>query len=227
MDSSLVYENILIALQVLLVVSVVLGANLCRDSSNENVQIYLNNHDNMGTTTISWNTFVSYSISQTWKSKMWKYVQCSQFCNKVRRLSFVQFKNSRIRIFKSASMIDPMQSNDSVHTKMPAINIFTSTSNLIEEKKNVHEKKKWILKNKNKKHSDLMASKYITILLVQNKVVRIEYNGLCADVGFCKDSESQFVWVGIRYAGNVELLQLYVVLVQNSVFVPMCPILQC
>ncbi|ETO01412.1 hypothetical protein RFI_36028 [Reticulomyxa filosa] len=128
MDSSLVYENVLIALKVLIVVSVVLSAKyVTKDSSNENVQIYLNNHDYMGTTTISLNTFVSYSLSQTWKSKMWKYIQCPQFCNNVRRLSLVQFKNSRIRIFKSTLMIDPMQSNENVYIKTLTMNIFTST----------------------------------------------------------------------------------------------------
>ncbi|ETO07382.1 hypothetical protein RFI_30009, partial [Reticulomyxa filosa] len=145
-----------------------------------------NNHDNMGTI-ISWNTFVSYSLSQTWKSKMWKYVQCRKFCNNVRIVSLVQFKNSRIRIFKITLMIDPMQSNEIVHTKTPSMNIFTSTPIMLPisytlifkskyRKKNIHEKKKRSLHGflKKQKHSDLAASKYIKILLAQNKVGRVE-----------------------------------------------------
>ncbi|ETN99232.1 hypothetical protein RFI_38249, partial [Reticulomyxa filosa] len=38
----------------------------------------------------------------------------------------------------------------------------------------------------------------------------VEDNGLCADVGLCKNSKSQFVLIVARYVGNVELLQLYV-----------------
>ncbi|ETO02381.1 hypothetical protein RFI_35056 [Reticulomyxa filosa] len=199
MGSSLVHENILTTLQILVVVPVVSSTKyVTRDSSKENVQIHSNNHDNMGTTTISLNMFVSYSIRHTRKSKIWKYVQSPQFCNNVKRVSLVQFKKSRIRIIKSTLMIDPMQSNE----------------NLMEEK-NMFMKKKGSLRIidfflKKQKHSDLVVSEYITILLMKNKVTSVEDNGLGADVGPCKNSKSQFVLVGTRYVGKVELLQLYV-----------------
>ncbi|ETN98370.1 hypothetical protein RFI_39140 [Reticulomyxa filosa] len=199
MDSSLVYENILTTLQILVVVPVVSSAKyVTRDSSKENVQIHSNNHDNMGTTTISLNMFVSYSLRQTRKSKMWKYVPSPQFCNNVKRVSLAQLKNSRIRILKSTLMIDPTQSNESVNTKTPAMNIFMSTSRI--------SATSYILIFKSK-YSDLEISEYITILLMKNKV---EDNCLGADVGLCKNSKSQSVLIVTPYVGNVELLRLYV-----------------
>ncbi|ETO00068.1 hypothetical protein RFI_37390 [Reticulomyxa filosa] len=89
MDSSLVYENILTALQVLIVVPVVSSAKyVTTESSKETVQMHSNNHGNMCTTT-SLNTFVSYSLKHTQKSKMWTDVQSPQLCNNVRKVSLI------------------------------------------------------------------------------------------------------------------------------------------
>ncbi|ETO17594.1 hypothetical protein RFI_19727 [Reticulomyxa filosa] len=159
MDSSLVYENIFTILQVFIVVPVVSSAKYVhRDNSKENVQIHPDNHNNMCTTTISFNTFVSYSLRHTQKSKMWMDVQSPQFCNNVRKLSLMQLKNSRILIHQSILMIDPTQSNESVHTKMQAMNIFTSTSSISSISYTL------IFKSK---YSDLAVGEYITILLMK------------------------------------------------------------
>ncbi|ETO06460.1 hypothetical protein RFI_30932 [Reticulomyxa filosa] len=217
MDSSLVYENILTTLQILIVVPVVPSAKyVTRDSSKENVQIHSDNHDNMGTTTISLNMFVSYSLRYTWKSKMWKYAQSPQFCNDVKRVSLVQLKNSRIRIFKSILMIKPMQSNANVHTKMQSINIFKSTSSISStsyaliikskyRKKNVHEKKKGVYLMDFLKKQNIVTWR----LRVYRNLVT-QNNGLGADVGLYKNSKAQFVLIVTLYVGNVELLQLYI-----------------
>ncbi|ETO09854.1 hypothetical protein RFI_27526 [Reticulomyxa filosa] len=121
MNPSLVYEVILIILQVLTAVLVISSAsNVAKENSNSNGPIYSNNQDDLGTLMISSNELTNHSVSQ-----MWKCVQCSQGFNSVTEMS-VQLKNISIRIIKSTLMIT-IQSKKNIYTKAQAMDIFTTS----------------------------------------------------------------------------------------------------
>ncbi|ETO31938.1 hypothetical protein RFI_05179 [Reticulomyxa filosa] len=151
---------------------------------------------------------------------MWKYVQCPQFCNNVRRLSLVQFKNSRICIFKSTLIIDPMQSNESIHTLYTLI--FKSKYRFNERKK-MFLKKKGSLRIARDNEGDEIV--YMVDLIFLKKHSDLEVSKQWLGCG-CWTLQKFMITIRFdwdRYVGNVELLQLYILFVQNSVFVPICP----
>ncbi|ETO10984.1 hypothetical protein RFI_26393 [Reticulomyxa filosa] len=187
MDSSLVYENILTTLQVLVVVLVVPSAKfVTRDSPKENVQIHSNNDDNMCTTTTSSNTFNVFG-----EIKKLTYTHSQKHLND--RSNAIQWKctyNNKYFQVYIEHIINIIHINIQINMQ---IDFF----------------------KKKQKHIDLAVSKYITILLVQNKVASVEENDLGNDAGLFKNVESRFALIRIRYVGDVELLQLYMSLVEK------------
>ncbi|ETO11638.1 hypothetical protein RFI_25738 [Reticulomyxa filosa] len=105
MKPSLVYEIVLVILQVLTTVLTMSSAsNVAKKNSTSNDQIYSNNQDYMATSLPSLNKLFNHSVSQMQKSKTWKCVKFPQCFDNLTEMS-VQLKNVGIRITKSTLMI--------------------------------------------------------------------------------------------------------------------------
>ncbi|ETO02032.1 hypothetical protein RFI_35404 [Reticulomyxa filosa] len=124
MKPSLVYEIVLILLQVLTAVLAISSvSNVAKENSNSKDTIYSNNQDCMCTLLLSLNKLSNHSASRMWKSKTLKCVQCPQYFDNATEIS-LQLKHASIRIIK----ITTMQSKKNTYTKTPAIDMFTTSS---------------------------------------------------------------------------------------------------
>ncbi|ETO01302.1 hypothetical protein RFI_36138 [Reticulomyxa filosa] len=125
MKPSLVYEIVLILLQVLTAVLAMSSAsNVAKENSksNSNDTIYSNNQDRMCTSLLSLNKLSNHSSNRMWKSKTLKCVQCPQYFDNATEMS-VQLKYASIRIIKMTTV-----QSKNIYTKTPAIDMFTTSS---------------------------------------------------------------------------------------------------
>ncbi|ETO07323.1 hypothetical protein RFI_30069 [Reticulomyxa filosa] len=119
MKLSLVYEIVLIILQVLTAVLAMSSAsNVAKENSNSNDPTYSNNQDHMGTLMLSLNKLANHSVSQIWESKTLKCVKYPQCFDNVTEM-LVQLKHTSIRVIKMITK----------HYKKNIMYIFTTSSN--------------------------------------------------------------------------------------------------
>ncbi|ETO12678.1 hypothetical protein RFI_24697 [Reticulomyxa filosa] len=136
MDSSLVYENILIALQVLIVVPVVSSANMWPETTQtENGQKHSNNQNNMVILITAWNTLINHSIIQMWKSKMWICVQFPQDHSSVGVSSVQNFNDGYVQLKEqkytySQKNAEHQSNAEYIYIKTSAMNTSQHTSGI-------------------------------------------------------------------------------------------------